>query len=70
LGTSGNDYLSGLGKAAEGQFGLVGNHAYSLLSIHKIKNETVLRLRNPWGYMVWKGAWSQESAEWTPELKK
>lgn len=38
LGTSGNEYLSGLGKGAEGQFGLVGNHAYSLLSIHKIKN--------------------------------
>ena len=70
LGTSGNDNLSRMGKAGEAQLGLVGNHAYSLLSIHKIGNEALLKLRNPWGHTVWKGAWSFGSKEWTPQLKK
>lgn len=59
-----------MGKAAENQLGLVGNHAYSLLSIHKVGNETLLKLRNPWGHTVWKGAWSFDSREWTPELRQ
>jgi hypothetical protein len=70
LGTSGNDTLSRMGKSAENQLGLVGNHAYSLMSVHKVGSETLLKLRNPWGHTVWKGAWSFESREWTPELRK
>jgi hypothetical protein len=50
-----------MGKTAEDQLGLVGNHAYSLLSLHKVGSETLLRLRNPWGRVVWKGAWSFSS---------
>lgn len=70
MGTSGNEGLSKMGKAAHTQLGLVGNHAYSLISIHKVGSDTLLKLRNPWGHTVWKGAWSFESREWTPELRK
>jgi len=54
--------------------GLVASHAYSLLAAHDLtKNGQPLKLvelRNPWGKGEWKGAYSDESPEWTPELKQ
>jgi hypothetical protein len=52
--------------------GLVGNHAFSVLSTHDIKHNgkaiTLIRVRNPWGKTEWKGDWSDKSPLWTPEL--
>jgi calpain-15 len=53
--------------------GVVSGHAYSLISIHEIKdkrgqNVRLLKLRNPWGSGEWQGAWSDDSDEWTPEI--
>ena len=55
--------------------GVVSGHAYSLISIHEIKDKTgkdvkLLKLRNPWGTGEWQGAWSDNSAEWTPAIRK
>jgi len=55
--------------------GIVASHAYSLLAAHEVKTrygqmERLVELRNPWGKTEWKGAWSDESPEWTEELKK
>jgi len=30
----------------------------------------IVNLRNPWGKFEWKGAWGDDSSNWTPELKK
>ena len=30
----------------------------------------ILKLRNPWGKLEWKGDWSDSSSLWNNELKK
>lgn len=30
----------------------------------------MIKLRNPWGKGEWKGRWSDNWKEWTPELRK
>ncbi|ELU01678.1 hypothetical protein CAPTEDRAFT_182806 [Capitella teleta] len=49
--------------------GLVTGHAYSLTNISEVTvNEAkvqLVRLRNPWGFKEWNGAWSDSSEEWT-----
>lgn len=55
------------------KMGLVPSHSYSILAIYDIpmkdKSKLVLlKLRNPWGSMEWKGDWSEGSSKWTPEI--
>ncbi|KAF1984942.1 cysteine proteinase [Aulographum hederae CBS 113979] len=54
------------GKYGQRQ-GILEKHAYSIMEAREIKGERLLKLRNPWGNTEWKGAWSDGSAEWTPE---
>jgi len=67
---------SSLGEGEEeNDDGIISGHAYSVVSIHEFvtnENEQVrlLKLRNPWGHGEWTGDWSDESAKWTPELRK
>jgi len=54
--------------------GLVGSHAYSLLSALEVKTKDgktiqLVKLRNPWGQSEWQYDWSDNSPLWTPELK-
>lgn len=52
-------------------YGLVPGHAYSIISVHDISNELkLLKLRNPWGMFEWKGDYSDNSKQWTKELKE
>ncbi|KAG5843200.1 calpain-5-like [Anguilla anguilla] len=56
--------------------GLVKGHAYSVTAVRKarlghglmayFKSEKVflIRMRNPWGKIEWKGAWSDSSEQW------
>ena len=61
-GTSGSDDVEDVG--------LVPGHAFTVLGIHEIKGERVIRLRNPWGEGKFNGDWSDYSSKWTEELKK
>jgi calpain-15 len=69
----------GAGDLMEGQdilstTGLVGSHAYSLLSAMEVTDKSgkvirLLKIRNPWGQSEWTGDWSDNSPLWTSELK-
>jgi len=50
--------------------GLLINHAYSILGAEEYKGTKLVRVRNPWGRCEWKGAWADESKEWTPVALK
>ena len=42
----------------------------TVLDLHEINGEKVMRLRNPWGNGEYSGDWSDSSKKWTAELKK
>ncbi|NXY87179.1 CAN14 protein, partial [Alcedo cyanopectus] len=48
--------------------GLVAGHAYTVTGIRKVTcqygPENLVRLRNPWGRIEWKGDWSDSSCKW------
>ena len=69
-------YLMGAGSNSGSDkdissLGIVQGHAYSILDAMEIDGVQILQLRNPWGDShVWKGAWSDGSAEWTEARKQ
>ncbi len=57
--------------------GIVADHAYSILSAHAFERDgeqvKLLKIRNPWGYKEWSGAWGDDSEEWNtidPSMKE
>ncbi|KAK7018181.1 cysteine proteinase [Favolaschia claudopus] len=49
------------------KFGLIGDHAYSVLRASEVEGKRFLVIRNPWGNSEWTGAWSDGSKEWNAE---
>uniref|UniRef100_A0A7N9AK82 Calpain-3 n=1 Tax=Mastacembelus armatus TaxID=205130 RepID=A0A7N9AK82_9TELE len=51
--------------------GLVRGHAYSIIGLEEcdeVEKDTrirLIRLRNPWGRVLWRGPWSPNSKEWS-----
>uniref|UniRef100_A0A674PCP5 Calpain-3 n=1 Tax=Takifugu rubripes TaxID=31033 RepID=A0A674PCP5_TAKRU len=48
--------------------GLVKGHAYSIIGLTEVANKAkvrLIRLRNPWGIVLWKGPWCPNSKEWS-----
>ncbi|XP_060113738.1 calpain-12 [Heteronotia binoei] len=49
--------------------GLVKGHAYSITAVYKLdvggKKVKLIRLRNPWGKVEWRGRWSDHSPLWS-----
>jgi Calpain family cysteine protease len=50
-----NGFLVGVDTSANPPFGLVGGHAYTVISYHELKDvfgtvrQRLFRVRNPWG---------------------
>ncbi|XP_041653613.1 calpain-12 [Cheilinus undulatus] len=48
--------------------GLIKGHAYAITDTDKVKKGSdevlLLRLRNPWGFVEYRGPWSDKSKEW------
>ena len=72
---------AGINTASEAEtrkienLGLVPGHSYGLIAAAEVNNKNgekvnLVQLRNPWGKFEWKGAWGDESDEWTDDLKK
>ncbi|CAL8315507.1 unnamed protein product [Boreogadus saida] len=51
--------------------GLVQGHAYSVIGLAECDEKgtdsqvRLVRLRNPWGWVLWKGRWCADSKEWS-----
>uniref|UniRef100_A0A3Q3LGN3 Calpain-3 n=1 Tax=Mastacembelus armatus TaxID=205130 RepID=A0A3Q3LGN3_9TELE len=45
--------------------GLVRGHAYSIIGLEEDTRIRLIRLRNPWGRVLWRGPWSPNSKEWS-----
>lgn len=64
-----HDYITANCCRVKGE-GLVSAHAYSIIGVVKLSNgEKLVQVRNPWGRGEWKGDWSDQSGNWTDELK-
>lgn len=70
--------------AAAEAMGLLVEHAYSVLEVRAVagpppppgaprgyrgSGARLLKLRNPWGRLEWRGDWSDDSPLWTAELR-
>ena len=53
---------------------LPGDHAFTILGICTVEKNgqevKLIKVRNPWGEEEYKGPWSDQSGEWTPDLRK
>ncbi|XP_017493640.1 PREDICTED: calpain-D-like [Rhagoletis zephyria] len=56
-------------KSEYRKMGLLKEHAYSVLEVISTEQLRLVKLRNPWGGIVWNGAWSDRSPLWTPSLR-
>ena len=50
--------------------GLISSHAYSLVDAVAESGYRLLKLRNPWGRVEWKGDWGDSSNKWTAEWRR
>lgn len=72
---SGNDYVmtSSIASSNSTDIGLIDGHMYTLEEGKEVnyKGEKIrlLKLRNPWGEVLFSGNWSENSPLWNDELK-
>ncbi|XP_028828029.1 calpain-8 [Denticeps clupeoides] len=70
------DITSAYDTEAKTAMNLVKGHAYSITAAEEVhvlgSSVQLVRIRNPWGQVEWRGAWSDDSGEWNqvrPEEK-
>ncbi|XP_041978772.1 calpain-7-like [Aricia agestis] len=51
--------------------GLVPSHAYAVLDVQLVDGVKLLKLKNPWSHVRWRGNYSElDSVHWTAELRR
>ena len=51
--------------------GIVEKHAYACVGSAEVQGARLVRIRNPWADGTeWRGKWSDEDENWTPELRR
>ncbi|CAH1973048.1 unnamed protein product [Acanthoscelides obtectus] len=51
--------------------GLVPTHAYAVMDVQTVENVKLLKLKNPWSHLRWRGNYSElDTKHWTPELQR
>ncbi len=59
-----------LTDAVADRAGLVPTHAYAVLDAKEVEGEKLLKLKNPWSHLRWRGNWSElDMAHWTPAFR-
>ena len=59
-----------LSDEEEDRTGLAGQHAYAVLEVVEACGRKLVKVKNPWCHMRWKGDFSpSDETNWTPELK-
>ncbi|KAL1494017.1 hypothetical protein ABEB36_009690 [Hypothenemus hampei] len=51
--------------------GLVASHAYAVMDVRTVNGVQLLKLKNPWSHLRWRGNYSElDLSHWTPELQR
>ncbi|XP_066246595.1 calpain-7-like [Euwallacea similis] len=51
--------------------GLVATHAYAVMDVRTVNDVRLLKLKNPWSHLRWRGNYSElDLAHWTQELQR
>ncbi|EFA09011.1 calpain-7 [Tribolium castaneum] len=51
--------------------GLVPTHAYAVMDVRTVDGVRLLKLKNPWSHLRWRGRYSElDIKRWTPELQR
>ncbi|CAB3261140.1 unnamed protein product [Arctia plantaginis] len=59
-----------LPEAEAERTGLVPTHAYAVLDVRMANGVKLLKLKNPWSHLRWRGNYSElDEAHWTPALR-
>ncbi|CAB3236560.1 unnamed protein product [Arctia plantaginis] len=59
-----------LHEAEAERTGLVPTHAYAVLDVRMANGVKLLKLKNPWSHLRWRGNYSElDEAHWTPALR-
>ena len=62
--------IQGKGQNLIQNFGLVPGHAYTILGAYECEGHKLVKLRNPWGGVEWKGRWRDNDPNWTRNMKE
>ena len=47
------------------QIGITQGHVYTILDVHEVGGQKLLRIRNPWGFEQYNSKWSDDdSVNW------
>merc|ERR1719233_457447 len=59
-----------LSDAVADRAGLVSTHAYAVLDVREVEGVKLVKLKNPWSHLRWRGNWSElDTKNWTPMFR-